>query len=75
MLRPGQLYVDVSASTPSTKEKIWAAIQPTGVLFVDAAMLGSLPQKRHKVPITASGNGAAALKERMEPYGCLLYTS
>lgn len=69
VLRPGQLYVDVSASTPSTKEKIWAAIQPTGVLFVDAAMLGSLPQKRHKVPITASGNGAAALKERMEPYG------
>ncbi len=68
-LRPGQLYVDVSASTPGAKEKIWNAIQSSGVLFADAAMLGSLPQKRHKVPITASGNGAAALKERMEPYG------
>lgn len=68
-LRPGQLYVDVSASTPSTKEQIWAAIQDTGVLFVDAAMLGSLPKDKHQVPITASGNGAAKFHELMTPYG------
>ncbi len=75
VLRPGQLYVDVSASTPQTKERIWEAVRESGVLFVDAAMLGSLPQKRHKVPITASGNGAAAFWERMEPYGmCITLT-
>ena len=68
-LRPGQLYVDVSASTPATKEAIWEAIKGTGVLFADAAMLGSLPKDKHQVPITASGNGAAKFHELMTPYG------
>jgi len=68
-LRPGQLYVDVSASTPATKEAIWAAIQDSGVLFADAAMMGSLPKDKHQVPITASGNGAAKFHELMTPYG------
>lgn len=69
VLRPGQLYVDVSASTPAIKKSIWATVQDTGVLFVDAAMLGSLPKDKHKVPITASGNGAEKFYETMTPYG------
>lgn len=69
ILRPGQLYVDVSASTPGTKELIWDAVKDTGVLFVDAAMLGSLPKDKHQVPITASGNGAEKFRELMTPYG------
>lgn len=68
-LRPGQVYVDVSASTPTVKEAIWEAIKDTGVLFADAAMLGSLPKDKHQVPITASGNGAAKFYELMTPYG------
>ena len=68
-LRPGQIYADVSASTPGTKVAIWEKIKDTGVLFADAAMLGSLPQDKHRVPITASGNGAEKFKEAMEPLG------
>lgn len=68
-LGPDKLYVDVSASTPATKEAIWEAIKDTGVLFADAAMLGSLPKDKHKVPITASGNGAAKFQDLMTPYG------
>ena len=68
-LRPNQVYVDVSASTPVTKTAIWEAIKDTGILFADAAMLGSLPKDKHKVPITASGNGAAKFYELMTPYG------
>lgn len=68
-LRPGQIYADVSASTPATKIAIWEQIKDTGVYFADAAMLGSLPQDKHRVPITASGNGAEKFKEVMEPYG------
>ena len=68
-LRPEQLYVDVSASTPTTKETIWEVIKDTGVLFVDAAMLGSLPKDKHQVPITASGNGAEKFHELMTPWG------
>ena len=69
VLRPGQLYVDVSASTPAVKEAIWDAVRDTGVLFVDAAMLGSLPKDKHQVPITASGNGAEQFRDRMTPWG------
>lgn len=69
VLRPGQLYIDVSASTPAAKESIWEMVQSTGVLFVDAAMLGSLPKDKHQVPITASGNGAAKFHEVMTPHG------
>lgn len=68
-LRPDQVYADVSASTPATKVAIWEAIKDTGVLFADAAMLGSLPKDKHKVPITASGNGAKKFYELMTPYG------
>lgn len=68
-LRAGQLYVDVSASTPATKEAVWEQIKDSGVLFVDAAMLGSLPKDKHRVPITASGNGSEKFKETMTPYG------
>ena len=68
-LRPGQLYIDVSASTPATKEAIWDLIGGTGVLFVDAAMLGSLPKDKHQVPITGSGNGASKFQEVMAPHG------
>ena len=69
MLGPDKLYADISASTPKTKKKIWEAIRNTGVKFADAAMLGSLPLYRHKVPILASGNGAQALADRMNPFG------
>nr|WP_321501366.1 DUF1932 domain-containing protein [uncultured Dethiosulfovibrio sp.] len=68
-LTPGKLYIDVSASTPSVKERIWDAIKDSGVFFVDAAMLGSLPKDKHEVPITASGNGAEKFHEMMTPYG------
>jgi len=68
-LQPGQLYVDVSSSTPNTKKAIWEAVRDTGVLFVDAAMLGSLPADQHRVPISACGNGAEVFRDLMTPYG------
>ena len=68
-LRPGQLYVDVSASTPESKKKIGDMLNKTGALFTDAAMMGSLPQDKHRVPIFASGDGAKVFRKLMEPYG------
>ncbi len=68
-LGPGKIYADVSASTPKTKETIWEIVKDTGVLFADAALLGSLPASRHKVPVLASGSGAQALREKMTPLG------
>lgn len=62
------LYVDVSASTPKVKQEIEESLTKDGIAFVDAAMLGSLPVYKHKVPISASGNGTDELIKKMEPY-------
>ena len=68
-LKRCQIYVDVSSSAPEIKAKIAQALQETDVLFVDAAMLGSLPKDAHRVPIVASGDGAEAFCAAMTPYG------
>ena len=73
-LHSNQIYADVSASTSTVKMKIWDNIKETGVLFVDAAMMGSLPKDKHKVPITASGNGAERFKKLMTPYNMNITT-
>ena len=68
-LKPGQVYADISASTPSVKRQIWDKIKDTGVLFADASALGPIFFDKHKVSIIASGNGAQALIDGMTPYG------
>ena len=68
-LKPGQIYADVSASTAKTKEKVWELLKDKKILFADAAMMGPLPLNKHKVPISASGNGAQAFYDAMTPFG------
>jgi len=68
-LKRGCLYADITASTPTNKKRIAERLQGTGVYFVDVAMLGSLPVYKHKVPISASGDGTDLLMERMNPFG------
>lgn len=53
-----KIYVDVSASTPNVKKNIANNLTESNSLFVDAAMLGSLVQYQHKVPMLVSGPGA-----------------
>ena len=71
-LKPGMIYADVTASTPAVKQSIWDYIKDSGVLFVDAAMMGPLPLKRHKVTIMASGNGTQAFIDLMSPLGMVI---
>lgn len=67
-LTADKIYVDVSASTPETEEKVCEEVERTGAKFVDVAMMGSLPQKRHKVEILACGSGASMFYDCMKPY-------
>ena len=67
-LNEQKIYADVSTSSPTTKQKIAALIAPTGALFVDGALMGSLPQQQHKVPTLVSGNGAGKFIKLMTPY-------
>lgn len=67
--RPGQLYVDLTAASPAVKKAAALLAGKYGADFVDAAMMGVLPKFKHKVPILASGAGAARFFETMSPYG------
>ncbi len=62
------LYVDVSASAPAVKKQIGEIVQDRGALFVDGAMMGSLPLFKHKVPTLVSGSGSDQLLEKLAPY-------
>ena len=68
-LNKNNLYIDVNTTSPMVKEKIAIVIERSGAAFVDAAMMGAIPAFLHRVPILASGRGAARFKEVMKPYG------
>ncbi|HEY8529806.1 MAG TPA: DUF1932 domain-containing protein [Paenibacillaceae bacterium] len=71
-LKPRHLYVDLNSASPMTKESIAAVISGTGALFVDAAVMESVPPHRHRVPILVSGSGAEAFLAFGEKYGMRL---
>jgi 3-hydroxyisobutyrate dehydrogenase-like beta-hydroxyacid dehydrogenase len=67
-LKSGQVYVDINATSPMTKEEVDKIISPVA-LFVDCAVMGPVPTYQHKVPVSVSGNGARVFAEIMSPFG------
>jgi 3-hydroxyisobutyrate dehydrogenase-like beta-hydroxyacid dehydrogenase len=67
-LKAGQIYVDINATSPMTKEEIDKIISPVA-LFVDCAVMGPVPTYKHKVPVSVSGKGAKAFYDAMSPFG------
>ncbi len=67
-MRPDVLYVDVTSSSPMLKEKLAAVFAAKGFRYVDSAMMGALPNDRHKVPMCCSGDGAKEWVERISPW-------
>lgn len=63
-----QIYVDLNATSPMTKEDIDAVLSPI-VRFVDCAVMGPVPPYKHKVPVSISGSGAKLFHDAMQPYG------
>ena len=68
LVKPGQIYVDINSAGPDTKVAANDIISPKA-LFVDVAVMGPVPGNGHKVPMLASGAGAALFVEKMKPYG------
>jgi 3-hydroxyisobutyrate dehydrogenase-like beta-hydroxyacid dehydrogenase len=66
-LKKDQIYVDINATSPMTKEEVDAIISPVAQ-FVDCAVMGPVPNYGHKVPVSVSGNGAKIFIEKMAPY-------
>ena len=69
-LKDGQIYVDLNSAGPDTKVEANALISRSShALFVDAAVMGPVPNSGHKVAILASGSGAKQFCEALSPYG------
>ena len=68
LLKKDQLYVDINATSPMTKEEVDKEISAV-CLFVDCAVMGPVPTYKHKVPVSVSGAGAEKFTQIMAPYG------
>lgn len=68
-LRPDQLFVDVNAVAPATKEAIAAAVTARGARFVDAELMGAASLYGAAVPLYVSGSGAEEFQRRFTPLG------
>lgn len=68
-LSQGKVLVDLSTSLPGTKKTIDILVRETGAKFVDGALMASLSQSHHKVPILLAGAGANEVIQALTPYG------
>jgi 3-hydroxyisobutyrate dehydrogenase-like beta-hydroxyacid dehydrogenase len=68
-LGSGQVYADGNTAAPARKREVAAVIAPTGAQFVDVALMQSVPGRGLKVPVLASGPGAACFVQALSAYG------
>ncbi|MGP2528261.1 DUF1932 domain-containing protein [Acidaminococcus sp. LBK-2] len=54
-LKKGQVYLDLNATSPKTKENMDEIHRERGVYFVDVAVMGSIAAKGHKTKMYMSG--------------------
>jgi 3-hydroxyisobutyrate dehydrogenase-like beta-hydroxyacid dehydrogenase len=68
-LAAGQLFADANTAAPALKRDLAAAIEPTGALFADVALLGPVPGHGLATPALVSGPGAERFAAALGPLG------
>ncbi len=68
-LNKGQLFLDMNSVSPQRKIETAALVAPTGVAYVDVAVMAPAAPYLHKVPCLIGGPGAAALVPRARALG------
>lgn len=69
LLRRGRIYADLNTAGPALKQQLAAIVAPSGVLFVDVAMMAPVPPLGILVPMFLAGDGAAAFADLLRPFG------
>jgi len=64
-----KIYADLNSASPMVKRQIAQIIDRTGATFSDSAVMEIVPPHKHRVPIAASGSGAAAFAEKLNSIG------
>jgi 3-hydroxyisobutyrate dehydrogenase-like beta-hydroxyacid dehydrogenase len=68
-LRRGALWADLNTSSPGTKRQLASLAETGGVPFADVAMMAPVPGPGLRVPMLASGDGAARYAGMLNPLG------
>jgi 3-hydroxyisobutyrate dehydrogenase-like beta-hydroxyacid dehydrogenase len=68
-LTPDHLYADLNSASPKLKQAVAEVVEQAGTRFVDGAVMAAVLPRRHRVPILASGSGAAAFRGAVTPLG------
>lgn len=71
-LKAGQVYVDMNSAAPTIKAAIAQIPHKEDVMFCDAAVMGTVPGNKHKVPMFLAGDGAEKFAMAFAQYGMKL---
>lgn len=72
LLQPGQRYIDMNSASPAVKQAIDHLPRPQGVGFCDAAVMGTVPESGHRVPVLLAGDAAVDFATALTPFGMQL---
>jgi 3-hydroxyisobutyrate dehydrogenase-like beta-hydroxyacid dehydrogenase len=68
-MKPGQVLLDVNSASPSTKKRAAAVVEPTGVHYVEGAVMAAVADPGIRVQILAGGPAAADTARRLNALG------
>ncbi len=68
-IRPGTYFLDLNSASPATKAKAAKLIDAAGAHYVEAGVMTSVPPYGVRVPMLLGGLHAAALAEKLQPFG------
>jgi 3-hydroxyisobutyrate dehydrogenase-like beta-hydroxyacid dehydrogenase len=68
-LRQGALWADLNTASPGTKRRLAEIAEASGVPLADVAMMAPVPGRGLRVPMLASGGGAASFADTLRPLG------
>lgn len=68
-LRPGAVFADLNTGSGGLKRELAAAVEPSGALFADVAVMAPVPGRGLSTPLVAAGPGAARFAELLRPLG------
>jgi 3-hydroxyisobutyrate dehydrogenase-like beta-hydroxyacid dehydrogenase len=68
-LRPGVVWADLNTAAPGVKQRLAVIGGQRGIAVTDVAMMAPVPGRGLRVPMLASGDGAATAAQTLRGYG------
>ena len=66
VMNANKIYAEMNTSSPQKKIVVYEILNPSGVQYVDLAIMAPVPPKGIKTPFVASGPGAKQMQQKLE---------